>query len=136
MAVANIKRAFNRLFILLSVVWAIYCTVIYPYHQQEKALSRHMQKARNCAQFTLEKKRLDDCLKLAKSEWQEAQHLWGFRDFYAAKWPILLALIIGLPLLIYAALRGIARMSLRIWRGYKTKEDTSLDKTKANTSSS
>ena len=128
MAVGNIKRAFNRLFIVLSAVWAIYCTVIYPYHQQEKAFSRHMQKARNCAQFTLGqgKKRLDDCLKLAKSEWQNAQHLWAFRNFYAAAWPTLLALIVGLPLLIYAALRGIAAMSLRIWRRYKTKEDSSL----------
>jgi hypothetical protein len=128
MEVGNIKRAFNRLFILLSVVWAIYCTVIYPYNQQAKAFSRHMQKARNCAHFTLGqgKERLDDCLKLAKSEWQDAQHLWGFGNFYAAEWPILLGLVIGLPLLIYAALRGIAAMSLRIWREYKTKENTSL----------
>jgi hypothetical protein len=126
MAVGNIKRAFNRLFVVLSVVWAVYCTVIYPYHQQEKEFSRHMQKARNCTQFTLGqgKERLDECLKLAKSEWQDAQHLWAFGTFYAAAWPILLALIIGLPLLIYAALRGIAAMSLRIWREYKTRENT------------
>jgi len=124
MAVVNIKRVFNRLFIGLSVVWAVYCVVvIHPHNELGKAFSRFMQSERDCALTVVKgKERLDKCVKLAKSEF--AQDQLELRNFYVAAGPRLLTLVIGLPLLIYAALRGMAAVFVRIWRGDKTKENT------------
>jgi hypothetical protein len=38
---------------------------------------------------------------------------------YAAYWPFILAATVGLPLIIYGIIRGIAAVWVWVWRGYK-----------------
>jgi hypothetical protein len=122
MAVGNIKRGFNRLFLVLTVAWTVYCTVIYPFNERAKAFAHYQEDQRGCFERELgqDKDRLDACLKLAKDEWQTSVNQWSFKNFYIGAWPLILAAIVGIPLLTYGAVRGVAAVSLWVWRGYKT----------------
>lgn len=121
MAAGYIKRAFNRLFVVLSLGWVAYWTVIYPYGEQGKAFTRYLENERDCYESKLGqgKERLDECLKLAEKRWHRAQDQWALRNFLG---PWILAKAIGLPLLVYGVWRGIAAVSLWIWRGYRARE--------------
>jgi hypothetical protein len=33
----NIKRGFNRIYIVLAVLWALYCAVLFPLQRQAEA---------------------------------------------------------------------------------------------------
>jgi hypothetical protein len=37
---------------------------------------------------------------------------WSVKNFYIGAWPLILAAIVGLPLLVYGVVRGIAAVSL------------------------
>jgi hypothetical protein len=118
----NFKRGFNRLFVVLTVVWALYCLVVYPMQQRRKAQSHYTADSQSCYETELKesKPKFDACLKTAKEEWQTSVDQWSVKNFYIGQWPLLLAAIVGLPLLLYGCLRGIATVSLWVWRGFKT----------------
>jgi hypothetical protein len=40
----NIKRGFNRLYVVLAIVWTAYCLVIYPRLQIKEAMTQYGQK--------------------------------------------------------------------------------------------
>lgn len=122
MAVRNVKHAFNRLFLVLSVAWAIYCTTVFPMSQRRKAFDHYQQDLRGCYERELDqgKVALDGCLKLAEDEWHTSVDQWSVKNFYVGAWSLILAAILGLPLLVYGAVRGIAAFFLWIWRGYQT----------------
>lgn len=126
MAVGNIKRAFNRFFVVASIVWAIYCTVIYPFNERGKAYGHYEEDQRGCYERELGrgKDKLDSCLKLAEQEWRTSLDSLSFKNFYVGAWPLIAAAIVGLPLLVYGAVRGIAATCLWIWRGYKAEAKT------------
>jgi hypothetical protein len=126
MAVGNIKRAFNRLFLVASIAWAIYCTVIYPFNERGKAYNHYEEDQRGCYERELgqSKERLDGCLKLAEDEWRTNLDSWSFKNFYLGAWPLIVAAIVGLPLLLYGMARGITATCLWIWRGYQADTKT------------
>ena len=126
MRVGNVKRAFNRLFLVLSVFWAIYCTLIYPFHERGKAFEHYQSDMRRCYERELGQgeDRLKECVKLADDEWHTRVDEYSVKNFYVGGLSLILAAIIGVPLLIYGAIRGIAGICLWIWRGYKTETGT------------
>jgi hypothetical protein len=106
----KLKRRFNRLFVVATVAWVIYCTVVYPLQERTKAFDHYEQDQRGCYERELgqPKSNLDGCLKLAEDEWKTSIDRWSVRNFYVGAWPLILAATIGLPLAVYGATRGIA----------------------------
>ena len=122
MSPGNIKRGFNRLFLVAAIGWAIYCTVIYPFSEQRKAWNHYEEDQHGCYERELDQShdRLDSCLKLAEAEWRTALDSWSFKNFYFGAWPLILAAIIGFPVVVYGGVRGIAAISIWVWRGYRS----------------
>lgn len=120
MGVGNIRRGFNRLFLVLTVVWVIYCTVVYPFNQGEKADARFQTEVRDCYEHKAGQGEASmyACLNSAGEEYRATAHQWVFQNFYSAYWPLILAAVTGVPLLVYGAVRGLAAISAWIWRGY------------------
>src|SRR5262249_19826673 len=121
-ATGNIKRAFNRLFIVATVAWALYCTVVYPLQQRVKASDHYSEDRRGCYESDMGEphSKLDGCLKLAEATWKTEVDQWSVRNFYIGAWWLILAAIAGLPLAIYGAIRGLTALSMWVWQGSKT----------------
>jgi hypothetical protein len=117
----NLRKGFNRFFVVISVLWAVYCVVVYPVQQREKAFDHYQEDQRGCYARELGQlqSRLEACLKLAEHEWQTSVGQWSARNFYIGAWPLIAAAIVVLPAAVYGSLRGMAAVGLWIWRGYK-----------------
>ncbi|HEY5177164.1 MAG TPA: hypothetical protein VII95_16520 [Terriglobales bacterium] len=118
----NLRKAFNRFFLVIAVLWAVYCTVVYPLQQRTEAFHHYEEDQRGCYEGELgqPQSELDECLKLAEEGRQTRVDQWSVKNFYIGAWPLILAAIVGLPLVVYGLVRGLAAVGLWIWRGYKT----------------
>ena len=118
----NLSKGFNRLFVVVAVSWAAYCTLVYPIQQKEKAFDHYEEDRRGCYERELgqPQSRLDACLKSAEKEWRINIDQYSVRNFYIGAWPLILVAIIRLPLVVYGSVRGVAAVGIWIWRGYKS----------------
>jgi hypothetical protein len=125
MAAVNVKRGFNRLFIVATVAWVLYGCVISPLQQQEELLtlefSTYIADEDHCHKSALHGSTADlnACLKSAEDAWAFRRGQHSLRSVYAAIWQFMLAASVGLPLVVYGAIRGIAAVCLWVWHGYK-----------------
>jgi hypothetical protein len=125
MAAGNVKRGFNRLFVVATVAWVLYGCIIFPFQQNDKGFRRefdiYVADDVTCHQKALHSSTADlnACLKSAKDAWavRRGQHSLG--RVYAEEWPFILAASVGLPLVVYGATWGIAAVCLWVWHGYK-----------------
>jgi hypothetical protein len=125
MPTKNLKRAFNRLFIVATVAWALYCSVVFPAQKAGDAVSQadaiYKLQESQCAEIAIREnttKGLDACWKASADAWEERkQH--AVRRMYAAYWPFILAATVGIPPIVYGIIRGIAALCLWVWRGYR-----------------
>jgi hypothetical protein len=126
MAIGNIKRAFNRLFIVVTIAWGVYCTVFYPLNERRKATDHYEKDMRGCYEVELGQgdNKLSDCLKEAEVEWRISVDQFSFKNFYLDDWWLIVIAIAGLPLLVYGLIRGATATCIWIWRGYKTEART------------
>ena len=114
-------RVFNRLFIVAMVGWALYCGVVFPSQKISNVLSRaddiYRLEENQCHEITMRGNAADmnACLKASEDAWeQRKQH--PMRRVYAAYWPFILAATVGLPLVIYGTILGIAAVWFWMWR--------------------
>lgn len=117
MPVRNIKRAFNRIFLIATVVWVIYGAIWWPLHES----GRRFTQALGTNQLALQACGTDsDCAataqKVFKIDVRESQ----FTRVYASLWIFIVSDTILPPLVAYGVIRGIAALSLWVWHGYKT----------------
>ena len=93
---------------------------MYCCHSVSQADAIHKLQESQCAEIAIREnttKGLDACWKASADAWEERkQH--AVRRMYAAYWPFILAATVGIPLLVYGTLQGIATVCLWIWRGY------------------
>jgi hypothetical protein len=122
----KIKRGFNRLFIVLTVVWAIYCMIVYPLNERGKAAVIYDRQLSACYQYEAGRGQaeLNNCLHFAEGMFHDFADQWTFKNFYAHSWPFILAATVGLPLVVYGVGRGLAALSLWVYRGYRPKNTT------------
>jgi hypothetical protein len=115
----NLRRGFNRLYIVLACMWAVYCLLVYPVQQREKALKEWAADKQVCyaSQHTLPDA-MSECLKLAERTFQTKSEPWSIVNFYpGARWLLLFAVVV-LPLVGYGVCRGCAAVSVWIWHGF------------------
>jgi hypothetical protein len=119
----NIKRGFNRLFIVLAVMWAVFCTVVFPFTERRKATAQYDKDMVVCYSYELEngKSALDTCLRDAEAVWKTTLDEYTIKNFYIGAWQLIFAAIVVLPLLVYGIVRGVAATSVWVWKGYSTK---------------
>ncbi len=117
----NLKRGFNRLFLVLTVLWVLYWAVVYPNRvcddQMEIATSVRVQAENNC--FENRGSTKEDCSKAGKADAERVTILTAYKEV----WSIILIMGIGVPPIVYglgrASIRGLSAVCLWVWRGFK-----------------
>ena len=116
---ANVKRGFNRVFIVLASVWAAYCLVIYPKQQIKKADAEYAEFIGVCnANPYAPQDEKADCLKQAELTFKVGVEPWTFRNFYRGLWWLLILAVVIFPLVVYGCCRGAAAVGLWVWREF------------------
>ena len=49
----NLRKGFNRLSVVVAVLWALYCTLVYPLQQRTAAFDHYQDDLRSCYQVEL-----------------------------------------------------------------------------------
>jgi hypothetical protein len=117
-------RGFNRLFVALTIVWAICCTVIFPlrmqFDGQRQAFSQHNKDTQMCQQLMVERPEWDmtkNCFERIDEYQRNTMESYSFRKFWVwdvAFWRLEIPAIVLPPLLVYA----LAMIGRWIWRGF------------------
>jgi hypothetical protein len=116
----NIKRGFNRFFVVLTVMWVVFCTVVFPLNERHKATVQYDKDMVVCYSDELGngKSALDTCLRDAEAVWKTTLDEYTIKNFYVGAWQLILAAIVALPLLVYGIVRGVAATSVWVWKGF------------------
>jgi len=115
----NAKRGFNRLFLVLTIGWALFWAVAYPLWRQNEgqldSFTKHDEDYKLCAENPEQR----DCYKQADERFKAAQEFYSLRKFWwfpVALWRLVIPLIILPPLFVY----GLGALVVWIWRGFHT----------------
>ena len=111
----NFKRGFNRLFIALTVLWAVYCLVVYPMQKWSEAYKEygaHIEA--NC--WAARGNELEDCRKY--EEISSGVGMWTLKAYYTRESWLLALVVVAVPLLSYGLLRGLMLLGTWFWRGF------------------
>jgi hypothetical protein len=92
-------------------LWAGYCLFVFPILKQGELTRGFDQRLAEC--YSAQNGNLQDCDDAASERWRGDLKVWQLRYFYHWAWPELLAAIVGLPLLLYGAIR--ATVSVGLW---------------------
>jgi len=129
---SNVRRGFNRLFLVLTLGWALFCTVAYPMYRQlegqSDAAAQRLKSYTTCG----EPGGLDlgetarDCFDLADRNYQSALANYSLMRFWSwdvAFWQLVIP-IVAIPPLMLLAVAVIARW---IWRGFQPAANSGRD---------
>jgi len=118
-------RGFNRLFLVLTVAWAIWCAVVYPlqmeWERQREAVSKYDKDVKTCQEIYVrhpDYRSMDDCNRLAQVNETGALEFWSFKHFWywdVAFWQGEIPAIVLPPLLVYA----LGMVGRWVWRGFR-----------------
>lgn len=117
----NVRRGFNRLYIVLAIVWAAYCLVIYPRLQIKEAMTEYGDNTAVCyeTQIYASSDKQEECKQRAESLFKMEVEPYSFKNYYRMAWWALLLAIVALPLVLYGICRGVAAVGIWVWRGFR-----------------
>ena len=126
MTTRNLKRGLNRLFLVLTAVWMMYCLVVKPAQvtsaQQELAGRIYGQATENCdALYRSKPAENKNCWNSARVDLERDSG--SIFTTYRDGWPAYLTMAFGAPPIVYAILyitsRVITAACLWVWRGFR-----------------
>lgn len=113
----NVRRGFNRLFIVVTGGWVIFCLFVYPIQHRHRAARLYTATLDDCYQNELGKgQEFRDCLQYAQLISGVGD--WSLKSYYSRESWFLGLVILGGPIGMYAACRGIGALSKWVWRGF------------------
>jgi hypothetical protein len=105
--------------VVLGVVWAAYCIVGYPYQKRFEAVSKWNADMKMCSDQGL-RGDTKECFDIVQQNYLTAVAPWQLPYFYSWAWPLLLAAVLGVPLVLYLLCFALAAASVWVARGFKT----------------
>jgi|ERR1700693_5002354 hypothetical protein len=114
----NLRRGFNRIFVILWVGWGLYCAVVYPLRERLKAFDHYQGDLTWCYQENPPAD-ADDCIKLAKEEWQTTVDQWSVKNFYLGAWWLLALAIVAPPLIAYGLAYSAVGVFVWVRHGFR-----------------
>lgn len=129
----NLKRAFDRLFLVLATAWMLYWVVVYPVRLRSQWLdSAYMDHLRAEDQCKAEEAQArwggrttdtDACLKSAQVDLERGVNDASLGKIYGGDWQSILIIGVIYPPVVYGLLyisfRAVRAVCLWIWRGYR-----------------
>ena len=118
-------RGFNRLIIVLTIVWALFCAIVVPvvfiHRITVKLEAEHIEANTDCTHdYSLTGDELKRCYEMSDATWKEIEKPFSLKNFWlfdVQTWQRLVPMIFLPPLMIYV----LATLVRWIWRGFKPK---------------
>jgi len=115
----NIKRGFNRLFVVLTIGWAIYCLLVIPLQVKRQAMELYSKQLSICSSSHLVNETYQECAAFVEKTWGSGvDHAFG--KFYGQYWSYVLLALTAIPVAVYGLCRTLGLVGLWIYRGYAT----------------
>jgi ABC-type spermidine/putrescine transport system permease subunit I len=116
----NLKRGFDRLFLVLTILWALYCALVFPFQQSATAFHQYQRETNSCYQAEGSINDMNSCADVVFENWRATTDRWTYKRYYHDTWwPLLLVIVIP-PVVVYGLARGLAAVSIWVGRGLKT----------------
>src|SRR5271165_5876673 len=93
----NLKRGLNRLFVVLTALWVVYCLFVYPIQQRQHPHEVYEREFHDC--FERDRQPLKECFEYA--ELKSGVNEWSLRAYYARESWFLVLVIVAVPALAY-----------------------------------
>jgi hypothetical protein len=131
---AIVKRRFQRLFVVLTACWILFCLFIQPVLMAGRGFT-HYQKDMEFCYEDKDPSNLRTCLSHAEDELQRGLyagfgveyddgHGWSYGWYFRKMWQFLMLEMVAPPLLIYGLVWVLVSISAWIWRGLKARSVT------------
>jgi len=112
---ANLKRGFNRLFVVLTALWVVYCLFVYPTQQRHHAEKVYGLEFRYC--FERDGQPFKECIQYAQLK--SGLDTWTLRAYYSRESWFLVLVIVAVPALAYGLCRALLTIGRWVWRGFQ-----------------
>jgi hypothetical protein len=114
----TLARGFNRIFIVLAVVWAFYCLLVYPLQMRRKLVESDVEQGATCYDSS-DHDFVKDCAKMWRDAADKDSKEWSLVGYYKSQWVLILPAVTILPAIVYGVCRFIAFVFQWIYRGFK-----------------
>ena len=114
----NKTRGFNRIFIVLVVMWAFYCLLVYPLQTRNGLIEFDVKQGAACHDATDHDFR-KDCVKLFQDTADRDSKDWTLVNYYKRQWVIILPAVTILPAIVYGLCWFIAFVFQWVYKGFK-----------------
>jgi hypothetical protein len=111
----NIKRGFDRIYLVLAALWACYCVILFPLQRQAEATRQLDRYLPVCSEYGAK----DPACLAVKEDWNASMERWQLRKFYSWAWGLLLIAVFVPPIVIYGCCRGAAAIAVWVWKGFR-----------------
>ena len=111
----NVKRGFNRLFVVLTGLWIVYCCFIYPMQQRRHARQVFQREFYDC--FEPNGHLFSECIQYA--ELKSGENEWSLKAYYARESWFLVLVIVALPFFVYGLFRSLMALVWWVWLGFR-----------------
>jgi hypothetical protein len=120
-------KGHNRLFLVLTLLWAVFWAVLYPLHRQwkgqEEALGEYQKMNKTCDALVVENPEwgmTKNCYQRSRENFQNTLRFYSFKNFWeypVVFWKLFLPLIMVPPAIVY----GLAALAVWVRNGFKPK---------------
>jgi hypothetical protein len=114
----NLLRGFNRIFVVMTLLWAVYCLVVFPLQTRAKLLDDATKQSASCYEGGDSEER-KTCVKLWSDLMADESQEWSLRGYYKAGWLYILGAITIVPVVIYGFCRLIGFTFAWVYRGFR-----------------
>jgi len=107
----NLRSGFNRLFVVLTFVWAVYWLLAYPIQRQRQVDKVFKGEFHNCVDERTGQE-FRSCIDNAELKASRGMELWSLKAYYSREAWFLGLIVVAVPLLAYV-------VGLWVWRGFR-----------------
>jgi hypothetical protein len=114
----NLTRGFNRIFILLAVLWATYWLLVYPMRMRNALIKFDVQQGGACYE-SQDREYRKDCVEMWNDAIGRDVREQTLKSYYRSNWADILMGITIVPVLIYGVCRVVGFVFAWVYRGFK-----------------
>ena len=114
----DVLRGFNRVFVVLYILWAVYCLVLFPIQVRHDMFQSYVEARSKCYENSsafLAK----DCVEMWDKILLPDIAQWSLPNYYKTKWGYMLAAVTVVPAVVYGLLRLIGIAGIWVFLGFK-----------------
>jgi hypothetical protein len=97
----DLRSGFNRLFVVLTFVWAVYCLLVYPIQRQRQVDKVFKGEFQNCVDERTGQE-FRGCIDNAELKASTSMEFWSLKAYYSREGWFLGLIVVAVPLLAYA----------------------------------